>query len=289
MRIHLLVRTAIAGLCTTALVAVPALSSTSTAQTAERASAAMPTITAKVTSRGVSLHGTAGLHAGRARLVVKGRGDNTATFGTLKDGYTWPAFAKDLRAGFVKNDTKAIKRVYARTVAIGGLAPGSTGTIVFPHPGRYFAFTFGQRGPSKPSMFTVGSARKSRAPRVDGKIIAKDGPGWSGSSQLPAKGTFLFKNAATGPVLHFVDLQQVKEGTTVDQVLASFQGPETQGPPDWALQGHLSADVLSNGRSMTVNYDLPPGQYVVLCFMPDPKMHGMPHALMGMIRMIHVV
>ncbi len=40
---------------------------------------------------------------------------------------------------------------------------------------------------------------------------------------------------------------------------------------------------------MTVNYDLPPGQYVALCFMPDPKMQGMPHAFMGMIKMIHVM
>ena len=40
---------------------------------------------------------------------------------------------------------------------------------------------------------------------------------------------------------------------------------------------------LSPGRSMTVDYDLPGGQYVVLCFFPDPKMGGMPHAMMGMV------
>ena len=39
---------------------------------------------------------------------------------------------------------------------------------------------------------------------------------------------------------------------------------------------------------MTVDYDLPPGQYVVMCFFPDPKMDGMPHALMGMLEMIHL-
>jgi hypothetical protein len=37
---------------------------------------------------------------------------------------------------------------------------------------------------------------------------------------------------------------------------------------------------------MTVDYDLPAGQYVVMCFFPDPKMGGMPHALMGMLEMI---
>jgi hypothetical protein len=83
-------------------------------------------------------------------------------------------------------------------------------------------------------------------------------------------------------------MQRVAEGTTVDEVLATFQGPETQEPPPWFLPGSLQADVLSPHRSMTVDYDLPPGQYVLVCFMPDPKMHGTPHAFMGMIEMIHL-
>ena len=46
---------------------------------------------------------------------------------------------------------------------------------------------------------------------------------------------------------------------------------------------------ISPGTSMTVDYDLPAGQYVVMCFFPDPKMGGMPHALMGMLEMIHLM
>ena len=45
---------------------------------------------------------------------------------------------------------------------------------------------------------------------------------------------------------------------------------------------------LSPGHSMTVDYDLPPGHYAVMCFFPDPKMKGMPHAYMGMVRVIHL-
>lgn len=287
MRIKTFVHAAIVGACTTALIAAPTLTSAATAQTAERARAPMPTITAKVTRTGVTLSGVNGLHAGRAKLVVKGKGDTTVTFGTLKSGYSLETFSKDLVAGFVKNNTRAIKRIYARTDAIGGLAPGGTGTIVFPHPGKYFAFTFGDKGPSKPTEFMVGAKQRTRTPHVDGRIVAADGPGWAGSSSMPAKGTFLFKNAASTHVLHFVQMQQVKEGTTVEEVLASFQSDSQEIPP-WALPGVMSTDVLSQGRSMTVDYDLPPGQYVVVCFMPDPKMDGMPHALMGMIEMIHL-
>lgn len=286
MRINLLVRTAIAGVCTMALVA-PAMTSATTAQTAEHAIAAMPTITAKVTSHGVSLRGVRGLHAGRANLVVKGKGHNSVTFGTLKAGYTMPEFLKDAQQGFEKNNLKAIKRVYANVDALGGLAPGQTGTIVFPHPGRYFALVTAGRI-SQPTMFTVGSKRKTRMPHIDGRIVAKDGPGWSGSSNLPAQGTLMFKNAATTHVLHFMGMNQVKEGTTVEQVLAALQGPENAAPPEWVLSGEMGTDVIAPHRAMTVDYDLPPGQYVVLCFMPDPNMHGMPHALMGMIEMIHL-
>lgn len=264
----------------------PAGAHASTTTTTSRA--AMPTITARVTPRSVTLSGVKGLHAGRAKLVVKGKGDTTVTFGTLKAGYSWESFSHDLMAGFGKNDAKAIKRVYARADALGGLAPGGTGTIVFPHPGKYFAFVFGDKGPSEPVWFTVGAKRATRTPNVDGRIVATNGPAWGGSASMPAKGTLLFKNAATTKVLHFVEMQRVVEGTTVDQVLATFQGPESQEPPPWLLRGSLSADVLSPGRSMTVDYDLPPGQYVLLCFMPDPRMNGMPHALMGMIEMIHL-
>ena len=284
MRIPTLLRTAVAGVCATVLVSSPGLVSTASAKV-DTSSQAMPTITARLTQQGVSLRGTRGLHAGRAQLVVKGKGNATVSFVTLKAGYRMPAFMKDATAAFSKNNVKAMKRLYAKTDAIGGLAPGSTGTLFFPHPGQYLAFK-GGRKISKPVVFQVGSMRHTRAPRVDGRVIAADGPGWKGSSQFPAKGTLLFKNAATYPVLHFMSMQRVVEGTTVEQVLAALQSE--QGPqPDWLLSGGLDTDVLAPGRAMTVDYDLAAGQYVVLCFMPDPAMHGMPHALMGMIKMIH--
>ena len=40
---------------------------------------------------------------------------------------------------------------------------------------------------------------------------------------------------------------------------------------------------------MTLDYKLPAGQYFMTCFFPDPKMKGMPHAFMGMTKMLHVM
>ena len=122
---------------------------------------------------------------------------------------------------------------------------------------------------------------------MDGSIIAKSGLAWGGASTLPAEGRFSFKNRRSAGVPHFVQLQQVVEGTTADQVLESFQAGPT-GPPPPFLEGTLLTGTLSPGRSMTVDYDLPPGHYAVMCFFPDPDMQGMPHAFMGMIRIIEL-
>jgi hypothetical protein len=41
--------------------------------------------------------------------------------------------------------------------------------------------------------------------------------------------------------------------------------------------------VVSPGRSLYVEYDLLPGDYVIACFMPDLDRGGLPHALEGMV------
>ena len=83
-------------------------------------------------------------------------------------------------------------------------------------------------------------------------------------------------------------MMQVAEGTTTDQVLEFFMSEEQGPPPEWFLPGYLETGSLSSGRSMTVDYKLPAGQYALLCLFPDPKMQGMPHAFMGMIEMVTV-
>ena len=112
--------------------------------------------------------------------------------------------------------------------------------------------------------------KNAPTPKTDGKIVAQGGPDLGRLVTLPAKGTFLFKNTDK-TVPHFVILQQVPEGTTTDQVLQFLQTEE--GPPPF-LEAGLETASLSSGRSMTVDYDLPPGQYVIMCFFPDPNMGG---------------
>jgi hypothetical protein len=281
MRMVRSARAGIAVVCASTLVAAPLL--VPTTATAQRAEAAIQSITIKVAKKAITVRGAKGLDAGRVEVKVTGRA--SAEIMMFDRGYDVGDFRKDLTAFERKQDMKAFKRFLANTEILGGVQPGGSGTVVLPKAGEYAVFSFGSRGFGR---FTAGKATRSAPmPDVDGKIIGRTGPKWAGSDHMPAKGTFLFKNADR-TVPHMIEMQQVAEGTTVDQVMEALQS-ESQGPPSWALPARMDTGSLSPGRKMTVDYDLPPGQYVVMCFFPDPNMKGMPHAFMGMVEMIHLM
>lgn len=282
-------RRAVAIVCATALASTPVLLAPTTAGASGAATASAPAamahLTARATKRGINVKGTDGLRAGRVHLTVKGSA--TVEFVGFDEGYGPDEFVSDVNKCGEKCDVKALRRAIDNTTIIGGTTAGDA-TIVFPKAGTYAPFSVGERGVVVGRSFSVsGPPRQSKTPRVDGSIIAKKGLAWGGASSLPADGRFLFKNRRSSGVPHFVEMQQVVEGTTADQVLESFQaGPA--GPPPPFLEGRLLTGSLSAGQSMTVDYDLPPGHYAVMCFFPDPDMKGMPHAFMGMIRIIEL-
>ena len=99
----------------------------------------------------------------------------------------------------------------------------------------------------------------------------------------PHEGTYTFRN--TSDTLHFMELQPVKTGTTDAQIQAYFASG-VQTPPPFAKMGPSGGnDVVSPGYSLQVSYDLPKGTYVLLCFVAD-DVTGMPHALMGMHKVV---
>jgi hypothetical protein len=285
MRLLRSVRAGIAVACVSTLAAatlVPAASAASgAASKAAGAEAPLQSISIKVAKKTITVRGAKGLDAGRIKVEVTGRG--TAEILMFDRGYDYRDFAKDL-AAFEKGSIKALKRALAHTEILGGVQPGGSGTVVLPKAGDYTVFSLRSSGHDD---FTAGAVRKTRTPEVDGKIIGRTGPKFGGSSHLPAKGTFLLKNADP-TVPHMVEIQQVAEGTTTDQVLEALTSEEQGPPPEWVLPARMDAGSVSPGRSMTVDYKLPPGQYAVMCFFPDPNMKGMPHAFMGMIKMVTV-
>ena len=49
----------------------------------------------------------------------------------------------------------------------------------------------------------------------------------------------------------------------------------------------MGTDVLTPGTSMKLTYRLHRGTYVLMCFIADDKT-GMPHAFMGMHKVVHL-
>lgn len=96
-----------------------------------------------------------------------------------------------------------------------------------------------------------------------------------------------------GAQVHFIDISQLPEGTTRDQVAAMMDSFMTGTPP---AEGGLQEDDilfitvigdLSPGVSYSAPVTLEPGSYFLSCWVPDPETF-MPHAMMGMWDVITV-
>lgn len=223
--------------------------------------------------------------------ISSGTRSHSATLGFahLHKSYSFKHFRSDL-GKMAKGDMSGLKNAIRHTDFYGGYSVTPTGTMsgtaVLPKAGKYTLYNFGGKLPEKVLTLTAkGTPQKRTAPRFDGAIKALDGARWGGSSTLPHRGTVTLRNAATDSP-HFLNLIQVKPGATKKDIDDYFQSG-SQDPPDFYVADAGSTEVLSSGQSMTWDYKLPAGTYATLCWFPDPKT-GMPHAMMGMTRVIEL-
>jgi hypothetical protein len=92
--------------------------------------------------------------------------------------------------------------------------------------------------------------------------------------------TFEVKNSATQP--HEVELVRLAPGKTLKQLMAWLQKPV--GPPPGSAIGGMAPFV---GSPTYFNADITPGNYALICFIPDAK-DGRPHFMHGMMKTITV-
>ena len=98
-------------------------------------------------------------------------------------------------------------------------------------------------------------------------------------------------NAGVQP--HFLGVSGVPTGTTVEDVLQlseTYMNPEATPPAGLSFADltpiYDSAD-LSAGMTNWFSVDLAPGDYLLVCFVPDQET-GIPHAMLGMIDIVTV-
>jgi hypothetical protein len=260
-----------------------------------------PSLAVTISKGHFTVIGSRSFQAGRVAISLKAVGaERTIEVGALKKGYTFKDVRADLtifgvHQGTGKNGAtpkyalRALNRVINHTHLYGGLdaQAGQTlhGSVVLPRAGTYYIFDDATL-PSHPTKLTVtGPEVKRAAPKSTATVTALTTRRFGGAKTLPAKGTITFRNDSTESP-HFLDLIHVKEGTTKKEVFAALTS-NSPGPPSFARKGQAATDSLGEGYSQTLTYSLPKGEYVELCFFPDPKT-GMPHALMGMIGIVHL-
>jgi hypothetical protein len=289
-----------AALAVTGLVAVGSDSALASPR-AEAPAVAVTHLNVVITDNNLYLDGPTTFPAGRVAVTFENaRADKDAFFAAVRllPGYSWHDWRVDLKkvgrnlfapGGSKKKGLKALNHAIDNAKGYGGLGvhAGHTRSFTFllnKESDRFFVFDDTGNLPRRVHRLNVTApVGPQNLPATDATVIAKTNRRFAGDSVLPAKGTIKFVNNSTESP-HFLELQHVKEGTTRKQVLQSFQSNQ---PPDFLLKGTADTDVISHNKRMAFHVNLPPGEYVEMCFFPDPE-EGLPHAFMGMVHIVHL-
>ena len=244
--------------------------------------------------------GNAVLHSGRVTFSVRstsGNGSNITLF-RPKPGHTLNEVLGDLGEEFSQTPATAAKgtRDLVHDTLIYGLADVSSARGAFVtrnlRAGTYYLMDLGTPPSSGPPATTklmvkphsgYRSAVLRRHTSATVKLTSADRFKVRGT--MPAHGTIRVANVSD--TLHFVSFQRVKPGTTDRQVQQYFNSGSQAAPPFALRSPEMGTDVLSPGQSLKLTYRLHKGTYVLMCFIADDKT-GMPHAFMGMHKVVHL-
>jgi hypothetical protein len=205
-------------------------------------------------------------------------------------GYSAADAARDIEKGLDGGNVQAIKRFEANVTLFGGMAvsKGTPGKLVVDlEAGDYWALDTNTNDPDKFFSFSVAGVDTGNVmPEAGATIRAVQDTTWAKNpASIPNKGLMKFQNKSSQN--HFIVMIKLKKGKTYQDFkkwfASSMDGPPS-GPSPVNFDIGMDSGALSPGHSATFKYNLPKGDYVMLCFWPDASMGGMPHAFMGMHR-----
>lgn len=172
---------------------------------------------------------------------------------------------------------------------VGLVPPGghASTTVYLEKPGTYVELCFVPDangvphlalGMLQPVTVVVSSdPSQAEAPEADLVVDMKDFSYLMAARVTAGKQVWQVINQ--GPQPHEMIVGKLQKGKTMDDVMAYLQNG-SQGLPPIELMG--GAQAIAAGQSSFINLDLKPGQYVAICFIPDPA-SGKPHVALGML------
>ena len=164
---------------------------------------------------------------------------------------------------------------------LGGASNTTDGKLIVDlKPGQHVLVNFPEDGPPSAVPFTAGEASGATAPTPDVTVDLVDF-----NFAIPAEieaGPKVWQISNKGQQWHEMAIVKLSDGATVDDVLAMLQSEEEPaGPPPFEDVAFWSPN--SPGETGYVTWDLPAGEYTVLCFLPDLAGDMSAHAAHGMV------
>jgi uncharacterized cupredoxin-like copper-binding protein len=123
----------------------------------------------------------------------------------------------------------------------------------------------------------VEQAGKVAVPAPDVTMTLDDYSFTTSSAITTATKTIRIRNAAAQS--HEVVIMKLDAGVTPEQFLQALEKP--QGPPPGKILGGVTG--IARGRTIDLTASFTPGDYTLLCFVPDAK-DGKPHIAHGMVK-----
>lgn len=169
-------------------------------------------------------------------------------------------------------------------------AGGSSETIVELEPGLYGMICFVpgadgvahvMKGMVRSLAVVPNNGAPAAEPAVDG-TLALDEYSFAATPALPAgRSTIRVENAGAQP--HEVFMARLGEGKTLDDALAWMANMSQPAPIEFVG----GTTVIAPGRVNYLVLDLPPGEYILVCFVPDVN-DGRGHLRHGMVEQVSV-
>jgi hypothetical protein len=244
-----------------------------------------PAQTAKPSELAIELTGSAKTPTFSVPASVKGgtveieftnsaKGQHSAQLVTADDGHT-PQQA--LEAGNAWGEKGKGLPEWARVVGgVGSLKEGETASVTQElEPGKYLVADL-DSGASAGFEVTAGSASGELA--AEGGAIEATEYAFESQGLKAGRNRVLFDNKGSEP--HLIAATGLKPGKTIADARKFFETQKGQPPLDESRG--FSTAVIEGGDRQSVELDLKPGKYVLLCFVPDRK-GGPPHVVKGMV------
>jgi hypothetical protein len=269
----------------------------------------LPELTVTATNEGFQLSESE-VEAGRYLVHFVNETDNPeigAGFVRLAEGKTLDdlSFADELAAGTPMPQGEADPQTFAwlyDTYIAGGASSVSTQSVIDLRGGDYGVWADDPTTPLAAAPLTVTGDPDARieGPEPQAAVtIVEEGAGGQGfkftinGEAKPGPQIVKILNASDQP--HFVIGFHYPEKITIEQAMEFITfDPSTGATPspnmldETLLTFPIYAPVQSVGATQWVELNGEPGSVIIVCFVPDPKTGGTPHAFEGMVNLLPV-